>query len=235
MPVESYIDELLANPKTRFSKPFGMAGYAKRAVIAFLKDFYKDDKNTTGPNDPEGQFVYYGEDDVDSNQGKLPTNAIAIVDRYAYDQQRADPRPKLVVVRGGVSRQPRTLDGGMVRRQLLQGKVERQTVKSVSLQIVAASREGDEAERLADITFEMINAFSEKFRKLLGWEQIETLEISPESPADVDSRPDFVTVSIGVSGVVLSTFIRSRHGPTFSGTTDPNQVINNDGKPVTFT
>jgi hypothetical protein len=236
--ITKFIDDLLSRPGVLAQKNFGMAGYSKRAVLAYLKDFFSDERNTKDFGSEEGQFVYYpGSDDPTQNGSRYPEFSLQITDRYSYDQKdRVDPRPKLVVIRGPMRRMPRSIGGGLAEVHVMRAVSERRTVKELSMQIIAMSRQGDEAERLADIVFESMNAFSTSFTKLLGWENIEALSIEPESAVDIDVNPDFIAVPISLSGTILSNYIIKRDAPQYGGLHIDKipKVITPTGKEIKF-
>jgi hypothetical protein len=89
------------------------------------------------------------------------------------------------------------------------GEEERQAIHDISFDVIAASRVGDEAELLADITFGAINAFNDELRSELGWQSIGALNMSGENPVTMDSRPDMITCVVSLSGNMRARYRRT--------------------------
>lgn len=231
-----YTDDLLKRPGERFRRNFGMAGYTKRAVIAFLREFFADPENTKGYGDDEGQFVYFEDDTPEANPGAAPKNRLDIVDRLSYDQNTADGRPKIVIIRGQMNRDPKTIDNGTLHKDIGFGKSVRQSIKHVSIQIIVKSGNGDEAERLADIVFEAISAFAPSLREVLGWDSIDSVDMSPENPDEIDSVVESTTVVITVAGQLTSNYEVTKSAKKMGGVEICKQptMIGNAGKTVKF-
>lgn len=196
------IDFLLSNDEFRQFGAMGMSAYAKRALIAFLKDFYRDPENTGG------RFVYIPSDESAAN---IPGKSLKITDRFAYDQDVVGGRPALVVARRSTTRNQTGMMMGMKHRSMTSGIMERESVNDISFDVTAYAREGEVAEILASLTYEIINSFAEDLRRLLKWHHIASVSVGAESMirgAD-QGRPDITMVPVAVRGQFRVKFIKT--------------------------
>ena len=221
-----HIFELLNDENAQFRRGYGMAGYAKRTLIALLKDFYRKPENT------DGAFQYYPDD---RGRATNPLHGIRIEDRFVYDRNNIDPRPALVVIRQSLTAQTKSLGEGFIFKDFRLGTSTISRMNNIDFTINAYSQQGDEAERLAEITFRLIEAYSAELRSLLGWTFIDPGTMGPETPYVVDSRIDYVYVPISISGQFSVEYTKTPKAKKLSFVAKcPDTVITDTGKMVTL-
>lgn len=221
------IENLEESKKIQYARAFGFSWYSKRTIIAFLKDFFSKPENT------DNLFVYYP-DEAPRSTSEVSPSLLRIEDRFAYDRDNVDTRPALVVVRQGTSAAPKTLGNSFIYRDMRTGNQIVRTHNMMDMQIIAYSREGDEAEFLADIVYTLLSAYRAEIRELLGWDQIDSVSIGPETPTMIDGRIDYVSVPIQLSGQLSVNYSKKKGAPRLSLIGDCLNVMDENSKVQKF-
>lgn len=188
--------------------------FAKDIVLKFLQDafsqegFYESDDVTVqeledlsnqrdGSIDPresgsEPQLIndFQWTEDQDSTK-------IFIADSWTENLERPEPRPALIVTRGDIRWSNATIDQ-MQEQRFGTGERTYTDLLSSDLTVNCFSREGLEAELLANIVFQSVQFFAKIIRSRTRIFEVNTVVLGREALVQSDSKIDLTVVPVGI-------------------------------------
>ena len=197
-------------PEQAFAYP---SDIAKEVVLGFLMSFFQE-----RPRGPAGW--HYNEDENKAS--------IFICDKFSYNREVAEQRPGLFVDRGPMRWAGRHLDqfvgsgvdgGAKIRGDLIE----------CGVRVNCVSKEGVEAEHLAQMIFMLVSIFRDEFRKVEGIHHVLSTDVGSESILRSDSRPDLHLVPCDLIVRMHKAFMMFEKGVPFL---EHFRIIPNDPEKV---
>jgi len=160
-----------------------LTSFSKDIILQFLQDMFSQEDLYDGKND------YTWSPDPELSK-------ILIADAYTEDLETEEMRPAIVLRRGPI----RWMQGSIDQRSFVDfrtGAKRFQDVLALDLTAECLSRNGLEAELLADIVFQGIQMFAGAIRKRGAFE-VDSVAIGPETLIQGDSQQDLSAVPVGI-------------------------------------
>ena len=154
---------------------------AKDLVLKFLQDFFAEPKLYDDHND----YLW----DVDPQKSK-----ILIVDAYTEDLERMELRPAIVLRRGGTG----WMNASLNQRMSFDWKTSARGYTDLiysDLTLECLSRNGLEAEFLADLVFQGVQFYALQIRER-GAFKVASVAIGSETLIQADSQQDLTAVPV---------------------------------------
>lgn len=191
---------LLSDQDAMNMKAYGMGYFAKRGLLAFLKDFFRDPENSGGT------FHFVSEAETTTHPG----DTLRIISNLSQDQKTVENRPMIVVTRTSTTPDTPTFKSGMRGRDMLSGDEVREHVTHIGFNLGVYSRVPDEAERLAEIVMHVVNCYNDELRNLFGWHKVRATGMGPQTPVQVDSQITLACVTVSVQGQYVTAYRKSK-------------------------
>jgi len=160
-----------------------ITSFAKDIILAFLQDMFSQQDLYDGKND------YLWSPDPEESK-------ILIADGYTEDLEAAEMRPAIVLRRGPIRWLRRSIDQ-RAHVDFRTGARSFKDLLSSDLTAECLSRNGLEAELLADIVFQGIQLFASSVRTR-GAFDVDTVAIGPETLIQGDSQQELTAVPVGI-------------------------------------
>jgi len=160
-----------------------LTSFSKDLILEFLQDMFSQQDLYDGKND----YVW----SPDPEESK-----ILIADAYTEDLETAEMRPAIVLRRGPIRWMQTSID----QRANVDFRTGRRTFQDLLASDLTAeclSRNGLEAELLADIVFQGIQIFASTIRHRGAFE-VDSVAIGPETLIQGDSQQDLSAVPVGI-------------------------------------
>jgi hypothetical protein len=178
--------------------------FMENSVLAFLQALFSTFPKF-GETDIPYNCFHYDHDD--------PTETEINIEGQETDNLRTvDNRPKIVVSRGPVTFQQAGINGFIGAQNLSMANQRHATIMSGSVGISCYSREGLEADRLAEICASSIEAFQPIIRKY-GFLEIRTSQIGQRAMIKSDARPELFVTPVLLKTSVTSSWRREYVDP----------------------
>ena len=156
---------------------------AKDIILLFLQDFFGEQDLYDGKND----FLWNPDSEI---------SKILIADSYTEDLERTDFRPAIILRRGPIRWMNTSLDQRRFTNFRTGSKSFMDLIHS-DLTLECLSRNGLEAELLADIVFQGVQFFANIIRGRGAFE-VDSVAIGPETLIQSDSQQELTAVPVGV-------------------------------------
>lgn len=160
-----------------------ITSFTKDIILQFLQDMFSQNNLYDDKND----YIW----SPDPEESK-----ILIADAYTEDLEKTEMRPAIVLRRGPI----RWMNTSMYQRihtNFRTGQETFQDLVSTDLTAECLSRNGLEAELLADIVFQGVQMFSDTIRGR-GAFTVDSVAIGPETLIQSDSSQDLSAVPVGI-------------------------------------
>lgn len=185
---------------------------AKDIILSFLQDMFSQENLYDGKND----FIW----NPDSEKSRL-----LIADAYTEDLETMEMRPAIILRRGSIRWMRTSLDQRSHVNFHTGAKSFKDLVTS-DLTAECLSRNGLEAEFLADIVFQGIQMFAQSIRAR-GAFDVDSVAIGPETLIQGDSQRELSTVPVGIR------LLLQRDWKLNVGAEILNKIVNETGVPGT--
>jgi hypothetical protein len=191
--------------------------YAKDLVLKFLQEMFGQEafyqRRTKKVNDLEdvanrGTTDLYDPTIPDPEDVQLVNDfrwlpdqeetKIHISDQYTENMERPEPRPALIVTRGTIGWQNR---GGIDQKQSMSfGSGAKRFTDLLFTQVTVNcfSREGLEAEELANIVFQTVRFFAQQLRARSDVFEVDSASLGSEALIESDSKKNLSVVPVGL-------------------------------------
>ncbi len=187
--------------------------FAKDVVLKFLQDafsqedFYEDPnfqpesleelsqpESPLDPNDPETRIAMVNEflwkEDQDETQ-------IFIGDSYTENLEKPEPKPALILTRGDIRWMNTSIDQ-MEQQSFGTGDRTYLDLIQSDITINCFSRNGLQAELLANIVFQSVQFFARRLRERTRIFEINSVVLGRESIVQSDAKIDLMVVPVGI-------------------------------------
>jgi len=168
-----------------------LTSFSKDIILKFLQDMFGQQDLYDGKN----EYLW----SPDPSESK-----ILIADAYTEDLETTEMRPAIVLRRGPIRWMKRSIDQ-RVHVDFRSGSKRFQDLLALDLTAECLSRNGLEAELLADIVFQGIQMFAGAIRKRGAFE-VDSVAIGPETLIQGDSQQELSAVPVGIRLLLQKTW-----------------------------
>jgi hypothetical protein len=123
---------------------------------------------------------------------------IFIADQYTENMERTEPRPALIVTRGAIGWENK---GGIDQKEAVSfnsGAKRFTDLLFTQVTVNCFSREGLEAEKLANIVFQCVRFFAQQLRSRANVFEIDSASLGSEALIETDSKKNLSVVPVGL-------------------------------------